>query len=290
MVQTLVEHGAGVSDGETTLSMGGRDRQAAAGMPATARDSALSTRSPDERQPPADDLSNLPRGRLERMLVAGRQILECYRVLRKTKDNVVGEILRGEGVFYEWEHYPKGDVFDHETHSQFYYHAHPVELRGREHGHFHTFLRPKGMPPGISPAPLPDYQPPAEDNAALSHLVAISMDRAGYPIRLFTTNRWVTGETWYEASSVIAILDRFSIDHARPSWPVNIWITNMIRLFQPQIEELLRQRDASIIAWQREHPDANAYEDRRIEITSVLDISVETQVAAIVTALEMRVV
>jgi hypothetical protein len=220
------------------------------------------------------------------MLAAGRQILECYRVLRRTKDNVVGEILRGQGVFYEWEHYPKGDVFDHETHSQYYYHGHPVELRGGEHGHFHTFLRPKGMPPGISPVPLPDYRPPTEDNAALSHLVAISMDRAGHPIRLFTTNRWVTGETWYEADSIIAMLDCFCIDHARPSWPTNIWITNMVRLFRPQIEQLLRQRDAAAAKWEHEHADTNVYEDRRLEITSVLDISVERQIATVTRALE----
>jgi hypothetical protein len=220
------------------------------------------------------------------MLAAGRQILECYRVLRKTKDNVVGELLRGQGVFYQWEHYPKGDIFDHESHSQYYYHAHAAELRGGEHGHFHTFLRPKGMPAGIRPAPLPDYRPPTDGNTALSHLIAISMDRAGYPIRLFTTNRWVTGETWYAADSVIAMLDRFRIDHARPSWPANIWITNMLRLFRPQIERLLRRRDAAVARWQQEHVDANAYEDRRLEITSVIDVSVERQIDGITGALE----
>jgi hypothetical protein len=259
-------------------------------QPATVAPRGTASSAGPARQPPAAALSNTTRADLERMSAAGQRILECYRVLRKTKDNIVGEILRDQGVFYEWQHYPKGDIFDHETHAQYYYHAHPVELRGGEHGHFHTFLRPKGMPPGVRPAPLPDLAPPADDNAALSHLVAISMDRAGYPIRLFTTNRWVTGETWYDASSVIAMLDRFSIDHARPSWPVNIWITSMIRLFRPQIEELLRRRDAAIAAWRQKHPEANAYEDRHLEIASALDISVETRIAAIAAALEARAV
>jgi hypothetical protein len=142
------------------------------------------------------------------------------------------------------------------------------------------------MPAGTTPAPLPDYRPPAGENDALSHLVAVSMDRAGYPIRLFTTNRWVTGETWYVADSVISMLDFFHIEHARPSWPVNIWVTGMLRLFRPQIEQLIRLRDATIASWQEAHPDTNAYEDRQLEITSVIDISVDEQIAAVAHALE----
>ena len=141
------------------------------------------------------DLTAHPRDRLEQMAEAGLQVLECYRVLAKSDANVVGEVLHGQDTFYEWDHYPKGDVYDWETHAQYYYHAHPAEERSGEHGHFHCFLRPKGMPPGVKPAALPDTVAPGDPNDALCHLVAISMDRAGFPIRLFTTNRWVTGET-----------------------------------------------------------------------------------------------
>jgi hypothetical protein len=280
----------GTVGGDTmTANSGGQDAHVAAGaqLAPPGRGTPLAPSSGDQRQP-AFEIPSLPRGQLEAMLAAGRQIRECHRVLRKTNDNVVGEVLRGQGVFYEWQHYPKGDVFDHETHSQYYYHAHPAEQRGGEHGHFHTFLRPKGMPAGIRPAPLPDFRPPKEENAALSHLVAISMDRAGRPTRLFTTNRWVTGETWYDADSVIAMLDRFRIDHARPSWPTNIWITSMIRLFRPQIQTLLRLRDRAIASWQQEHGGENVYEDRRLELTSAVDISVDEQIAALTRALEGR--
>ena len=110
-------------------------------------------------------------------------------MLAKTGDNIVGELIRGVETFYEWDHYPKGDVFDHETHSQFYYHAHPQELRVGEHGHFHTFVRPLGMPAGILPAPLPGLELPKGDNDALSHIIGISMGPQGVPIRLFATNR-----------------------------------------------------------------------------------------------------
>ena len=234
------------------------------------------------------ELADLPNDRLEVMAAAGAEVHEVYRLLGKSGDNVVGEVLRGQGDFYEWDHYPKGDVYDPETHCQYYYHAHPAELRGGEHGHFHTFLRPKGMPPGIEPAPLADYAPTAGDNDALSHLIAISMDEFGYPIRLFSTNRWVTGEVWYAAADVIAMLDRFHMDLAYPSLPANLWITAMLRLFRPEIEELIDKRDRAVTAWQRRNPDASAFEDRDLEITAFLDISVETQIERVSGVLRRR--
>lgn len=227
---------------------------------------------------------------LEQMAEAGNKILECYRVLQKTEENVVGHVLQTREDFYEWDHYPDGDVYDHETHSQYYYHAHPPEERskkyGKEHGHFHTFLRPKGFPSGIKPVPLPDLEKPESPNDALSHLIGISMNQAGYPIRFFTTNRWVTGETWYKAEHVIKMLDYFVMDLTYPSWPVNIWITNMVRLFRPQIEDLLLERDKAISAWQEKHPDDNVYENEDLELPSLLNISVEKQIKGVMHALK----
>lgn len=233
-------------------------------------------------------LTSVPRERLEDMADAGAEILECQRLLRKTGHNVVAEVLRGEGEFFEWDHYPKGDVYDTETHSQYYYHAHPVELRDGEHGHFHTFLRPKGMPETVKPAPLDDFCPPAGENDALSHLVAISMDSYGVPIRLFTTNRWVTGEVWYASGDVIRMLDRFAMDLSFPSLTVNVWITAMLRLFRPQIETLLHERDRAVAELQSRRRNVNAYEDRKLEIASVTDISVDDQIARVQAALHGR--
>ncbi len=232
------------------------------------------------------ELCALPRERLEDMAAAGAEIMECYRLLRKSEANVVGEVLRGHGEFFEWDHYPPGDVYDKETHSQYYYHAHPAELRGGEHGHFHAFLRPKGMPDGIAPAKLADYTPPSGDNDALSHLIGISMDTHGYPIRLFTANRWVTGEVWYAAGDVITMLDHFDMDLAYPSLPVNTWITAMLRLYRPEIEQLVRSRDTAVADWQASHHEVNAYEDRDLEITSYVDIAVESQIDAVLRALK----
>ena len=74
---------------------------------------------------------------------------------------------------------------------------------------------------------------------------------------------------------------RFKIDMARPSWPINRWVTAMVRLFRPQIERLLHQRDVMMAAWQNSHPDADVFEDRRLELLSQVDISLDQQIHAI---------
>ncbi|WP_173768220.1 DUF6969 family protein [Nitrogeniibacter mangrovi] len=233
---------------------------AAASEPLT--DPDLAARLPDPARFSVDALVPL--------IAAGREVAECQRVLEKGGLNLVGEVLRGQGEFVELEHYPRDDVFDHETHAQYYYHAH----RGSaEHGHFHTFLRAPGMPPGCEPVAHDDATAAwPEDEDALSHLIAISMDAWGDPVALFATNRWVTGETWYPAPAVIAMLDEFEIDHAYPSWPVNRWIGALLRLYRPWIEALLHHRDAVVAAWQAAHPDTEVFEDRALDITGLLPI------------------
>ena len=234
---------------------------------------------------PAVRFASLGRARLEVMLDAGREAANCMRVLAKDGGNVVAELLRDAPSFYEWDHYPKGDVYDRATHAQYYYHAHPEHERPGEHGHFHTFLRPAGMPKGLKPLAIPGHAPSAEANAALSHLVAIGMDRFGRPVSLFTTNRWVTDETWYRAEDVVRMLDFFEIDLAHPSWPVNRWISAMVPLFRPQIEWLLKRRDEAVSAWAKKRPKGDVHEDRALNVISETAIDVERQIAAIEQAL-----
>ena len=230
------------------------------------------------------DFASLPQEQLERMNDAGAQIQECYRVLKKASANVVGQVLAHQGTFYEFDHYPKGDVYDRETYSQYYYHAHRKEAG--EHGHFHTFLRAKGMPDGVEPVPYDGEAKRPEGDDALTHFVAISMNRPGFPIGLFTTNRWVTDETFYPADDVIAMIDRFNMDHTYPCLAVNRWITSMIVLFRPQIEALLQERDRSIERWANKVPDKDVYEDRDLEITSIATIDVQKQITSVKTALQ----
>ena len=211
---------------------------------------------------------------------AGAEVLNCQRILKKTSSNVVSEILRHQGSYYEWSHYPKGDAVDWETHSLYYYHSHPKEERPDEHGHFHTFLCYDGMPDDVSPLPL--TVPQAESDSRIgAHIVAISMDKRGRASKLFTVNRWVTDETWYPADAMKRMIDRFDMDHAFPSWATNRWLSAMMILFKPQIAYLLEARDAVVTDWAARHPDTDAFEDRGLEVAAELDIDVEEQVAAL---------
>ncbi len=231
-----------------------------------------------------DALDGLSRTELVAMRDAGAEVLNCQRVLRKTSSNIVGEVLKNQGTFFEWNHYPKGDAIDRETHSQYYYHAHPKPDRPGEHGHFHTFLRYGGMPTGVEPAPL-QFPQKENKNRIGAHLIAVSMDKKGYAVKLFTTNRWVTDETWYDADQMARMIGRFEIDHTFPSWATNRWLSAMITLFRPQILHLLKCRDRTIADWTEQHPDTDVFEDRGLEVTSEMSINIDDQVAAVARAL-----
>jgi hypothetical protein len=87
---------------------------------------------------------------------------------------------------------------------------------------------------------------------------------------------------------VIELLDSFDMDMAWPSWPVNLWVTNLMRLFYPTIIELLQERDKIVTDWEVRHPGINAYDDRDLELTSVITISVEDQIKAVDAALKKK--
>lgn len=222
-------------------------------------------------------MDHLGQDRLNR---AAAEIAECTRILEKSGLNLVGEVLRGFGDFIEFEHYPPEDSYDPESHAQYYFHAHPPgEREWSDYGHFHIFLRPKGMPAGCDPLPVADLAAEDSGNDRLSHIIAISMTNTGQPERLFTTNRWVTAETWYRAEDVIAMLDRVRFDTAWPSWPLNRWLSAFLVLYRDEIAQLLRQRDQAVAQWQQRHPECNVFEDRDLEITSARMIDLAEKLA-----------
>lgn len=227
--------------------------------------------------------SELERDERSSLLLAAQEVARCQQALSKAGLNVVGELLKGHDGFYEMNHYPDGDVFDRDSHAQYYYHAH--REGGVEHGHFHTFIRGQGIPNTLKPlsaAGASEPWPSGDD--AIAHLIAVSMDAWGQPIGLFACNRWVTGETWYPAESVKDMLPRFVIDHAHPSWPANLWLTALLQLFRPHIQALIVHRDRIIDAWREAHPAQDVFEDRGLEITGYLPISINDWVTALTQA------
>jgi hypothetical protein len=230
---------------------------------------------------------------IEQMIAAAAIIRECRRDLAARSTDVVGEVI-GSSAICAWRHYPEGEVFDASSHAQYFFHAHAPDSRPpSERGHFHTFLRAEGMPSGVVPLLLPELAvadvaalapqaPPLKrgERDEVSHLIAIAVDVRGEPIRLFTTNRWVTGETWYRAEDVTRMLDRFVIAEREPSAVLNRWIGAMINLFRPQIAALLQARDETVMAWRRRRR-THVFEDPRLEITSSLDIQLGAQLALV---------
>jgi len=221
---------------------------------------------------------------LKKMQNAGKEIQEWNRLLSKTGSHIVAEVLKGQGVFWEMAHYPLNDAFDRETYSQYYYHAH----RGGEHGHFHLFLRQGGMGEDILPLFYDKRNATLNDIDTFAHIIAISMDDEGYPIGLFTTNRWVTGEDWYTAEDIMKMVDRFHVEHTHPSYVVNKWLNAMLVLFKPQILDLIGKRDHTLMQYREGIPLKEILEDHNLDVTSETQISLDVQMQLIQELLEER--
>ena len=229
-------------------------------------------------------LTKLSTSELKVMESAGQEVIEWHRLLSRTGASVVSEVLKGQVFLEEGDHYPLHDTFDQETFSQYYYHAH----RRGEHGHFHLFLRQGGMLEKVIPLIYNERNKTLNDIDTYSHLIAISMDHEGYPIGLFTTNRWVTGEDWYTADHVTQMVSRFHVGHAHPSWVTNRWLSAMLKLFLPQIVDLVYERDQTLMQWHAGVSLVEALNDHKLEVTSETQISVDVQLDVIQEILKER--
>lgn len=221
-------------------------------------------------------------------------VRECRAAFAARGSSAVREMV-GDGEAAAWRHYPDGEVYDPASHAQYFFHHHPArpgEGAPAESGHFHLFLRGEAVPRGVAPllspeaavanAPLPRQSAPLKRGGCdeVCHLVAIAVDGGGEPVGLFTTNRWVTGETWYAAEDVIRMLDRFRIADDQPPALVGRWLTALLRLFEDDIAALLRSRDDAVRE-RRWRWRSNVLEDARLEITSSLPVDLDARLAEI---------
>ncbi|HLY57797.1 MAG TPA: hypothetical protein VKS60_19695 [Stellaceae bacterium] len=230
----------------------------------------------------------------------GRRAAAAEFIAIETGLKAAGRTILDElaSEFAAGEHYPAGEVWDAGSYAQYFYHAHPEgERLPGEHGHFHTFLGQGGMPPGVTPLILPEMalSPPGEghgrgvgthrsprDRGVVSHLAALSLDAAGRPIALFTTNRWVTGETWFRAEDVARLLPAFNFAADGPADTVNRWLTAVLRVLRPHIVELAAERDAKVMDWRRRRSrQHHVFDDRRLEVASFRRIDFAAELAAL---------
>lgn len=198
------------------------------------------------------------------LLNAADELIGIQRALAHDGQSVLTELFRDvspNGVM-RWQHYPTDDSADPETGAMFYYHAHEAGERPcEEHGHFHLFIR--------SPS-----------GEGFSHVVACSMSADGRLRSLFTTNRWVTDETWCPAPALCAAYPSdFVIERARPSWLVVRWLMAVVAIFSSCIDALLKARDAAVHACQSD--EATAWEDRQMQVLSEMPVDLLAALTAI---------
>jgi hypothetical protein len=178
-----------------------------------------------------------------------REALYCEQILAKSGLGVASAVLRTDAPV-AMRHYPDGDVYDPASGAQFYYHCHAPDPARDEHGHFHCFIRPDGV------------------DGPIHHLIAVGIDRGGRLARLFTVNRWVTGDAWRPADDLISMLPRFDVQLAVPDYLANRWLTAVLAGYREEIAALLRERDRVLADHAAERGLAAALEDRGLEYLS----------------------
>lgn len=231
----------------------------------------------------AFSLPSLTKYQKSKMLAYAEQVLSSQQAMTSSSGkNILHHTLEKKTRHVQMDHYPKGDRIDKRTGAQYFYHCHREDLDLNEHGHFHCFLRYKHIPQYRKPKPLEDWKKYLDN--PMTHLVAISMDRFGQPMRLFTVNRWVTSEIWYDAEHVPSFIKRFQMTLTdNPYWQVlDQWVEGMLKLFLPQITWLHHQRDAAMKHHKLVSPQSNTYEDRDIEVLSEIPIDLKHQIEWII--------
>ena len=196
----------------------------------------------------------------ESLLHAANDALGIPLRYAQSGSSLVLAAMAGAQQCVELQHYPRSDVVDATHGTRFYYHAHATKRQPvNEHGHFHLFAN--GSQQG-------DY----------THLAGLSLDAQGQPVRFFTTNRWVTGETWRTATEVEQFLAGFAVQTQGRMAPVARWLTAMVHLYRAQLAQLLRRRDAAMARrCTRQGWDALC-EDRQLDVVTQTRISLARRI------------
>ena len=224
-------------------------------------------------------LPTLTKWQKTKMLEYAQKVLSSQQLMTTAKGkNILNYTLQKKRRHKSMDHYPKGDRIDKTTGAQYFYHCHRENIDLNEHGHFHCFMRYDNIPKRIKPTPLADWKKNLEN--PMTHLLAIAMDRYGQPIRLFTVNRWITSEIWYDAKDITSFSKKFKFNlNDDPYWQIlDQWVEGMINLFAPQISWLNLQRDAIISMHKSQNEENNIYEDQNLEEISEIQINLKSQI------------
>lgn len=228
---------------------------------------------------PEFTLPQLSKPEKARLLRYAQQVLEAQQQMTtKRGKNILHYTLEKKRRHVSMNHYPKGDRIDHDTGAQYFYHCHREDYDTAEHGHFHCFLRYKHIPKTIKPTPLSDWDKNMDN--PMTHLVAIAMNCYGHPVRLFSVNRWISYEVWYDAKHTSRLLKQFKMTKQDSDyWQVlDRWVEGMLHLYAPQIQWVNNSRDLAIAHHQSIYPNSHSYEDHQLEELSEIPINLNTQI------------
>jgi hypothetical protein len=190
-------------------------------------------------------------------LSPGRLLLNLLHDLDRRGVTVIDLIRRGQPL-EPWRLYPgESGIFDRQTRYQFYFHVHPDSAP--EAGHFHTVRL-------------------FSDHTA--HVVAISMDKRGWPQALFTVNLWATGGADEPPERLKQFARQFHVDERRGPREVVTFVNLICRAFLPEIEGLQDAKARTLAAYRETHPDRDPFDDRTLEVLSRVEIDVRTRAPA----------
>ena len=176
---------------------------------------------------------------------------------------VLTQLLGQDCIPQPWAHHPPQDAHDPGSGFRWYYHCHPGGGRSPgEHGHFHLF------------SDRPDV---VAESAAVTHLIAISVNPLGLPCGVFAPNGWVTDEHPWPASVVLRRLRAFALQRPVRLRPVHEWLRRTLGAFAPQVRATLKMRDLRLRQLSRSRPRPKVLEDRRIAVLSRCAVDVAAQ-------------
>jgi len=229
-------------------------------------------------------LSDLTEPELRVMADAAAEVDECVRLVRNLGRNMIHEVTDGGiGIKTKTSYPPNGFTnFDNGTH--FYFHIHRDS--STEYGHFHTYGYPRALENNAIKSKRKLTAKKSIRKKQHAHLVAISVNKYGTPINLFTTNKWVTKEVIYPENQVVGMLDQYALKSDATLSPLERWTSALLKLFRPQIVWLISQRGSTLKSWEATYPESNVYEDKALEVLVDVDISIEEQREAVNQLLE----
>jgi len=204
----------------------------------------------------------------QRFKQAARTWWRCEEALRLRypRQGVLGPIgvdrLKHQRLRDERCHFPELDLKSQSASSLCFFHRHGASRH--EAGHFHFFQQ--HLPTDV-------------------HLIALALNWQGKPLRLFSVNRWVTGETWLPWQQTWRHFKGWRIRREarrREAWQncrtlattaqelemVGLWLECMLTILAPEIRHCLRARDQCLSDWVDRKPGINLLEDKSLEVLS----------------------